>query len=533
MAGAKETPRQKMIGMMYLVLTAMLALQVSSALLEKFILLNSSLESSTGEANRINQSTIESIRSTVEKSGNRAADLAVVKQADEVRQLTTAVFNQIEAIKQQIITEAGGGLDEQGNIKTPNEETKVGAIMIGTGKKGKAYELKQQLDQYIQKLQQYNPGVKIGSLALDANDDPVASRSKDQRNKDFAELTFEQTPVPAALASLSLRQADVRRLEGQTLDYLATKVGAQDVKFDKIMAMLSMESKVVVAGTKFKGQMFLAASSSGITPRMSLSGAPVRIQDGRGLIEFTAQGGAYDKNGLARRVLTGSITYTTPAGENKTVTMNQEYFVAKPSYEIESGSMPPLYLNCANKLSVQSPQLGALWNPSFSADGASVITSGEKGKITVVPTYKQVTLKVSNGGSLLGTNPFRVNTVPRPTLEYFVGGSRIGGDPRGVSASSARSIRVNAVPDESFKNYSPDDANFRVTGIKVSLARGTRRVMAPIQLGSGGGSIAALAAEAQPGDKLVIEIDGVQRRNFKGDIIDVPMGSTLQNVSLY
>ena len=54
MAGVKETPRQKMIGMMYLVLTAMLALQVSSATIEKFILLNNSLELSSGAANKIN-----------------------------------------------------------------------------------------------------------------------------------------------------------------------------------------------------------------------------------------------------------------------------------------------------------------------------------------------------------------------------------------------------------------------------------------------------------------------------------------------
>ena len=59
MAGTKETPRQKMIGMMYLVLTALLALQVTSAILEKFVLLNNSLEQSTGAANKVNQYTFE------------------------------------------------------------------------------------------------------------------------------------------------------------------------------------------------------------------------------------------------------------------------------------------------------------------------------------------------------------------------------------------------------------------------------------------------------------------------------------------
>ncbi|GAB3640871.1 type IX secretion system motor protein PorM/GldM [Spirosoma arcticum] len=522
MAGTKETPRQKMIGMMYLVLTALLALQVTSAILEKFVLLNNSLEQSTGSANRVNQSTLDNIRETVAKSGNRANDLAIVKQADDVRKQTADIIGEIDGLKQRIIAEAGGGLDEAGAIRNLSEEEKVAQIMIGSARNGQAYSLKGKLDNYITGLSKYSPA-KYSSLALDGKDDPVMSRSPDQRTKDFGELNFAQTPVPAALAVLTQRQSDVRRIEGEVLNLLASKVGAQDVKFDKILAMLSMESKVVVAGTKFKGQMFLAASSSGIQPRMSLNGGPVRIQDGQGIIEFTAQGGAYDKNGLARRTLNGSISYQQPNGENKTVSFNQEYFVAKPSYEIESGSFPPLYLGCANKLSVQSPQLGALWNPSFSADGAQVLSSGEKGKITIVPSAARVVLNVSNAGSLLGKNDFKVNRVPKPTLEIYAGGSKVD-ERRGMSASAVRSVRVNAIADESFRNYSPDDANFRVSGITISLARGSRRVGSPIALGPGGGSIGSLAAEAQPGDRYVVEVEGVERRNFQGKTSDVPMG---------
>ncbi|GAB3785654.1 gliding motility protein GldM [Spirosoma horti] len=528
MAGTKETPRQKMIGMMYLVLTALLALQVTSAILEKFVLINNSLEQSTGAVSKVNQSTFDNIRATVEKSGNRAADLAIVKQADEVRKLTADMSGELDKLKDQIVTESGGR-DESGNIKNLSEEESVAQLMIGTNRNGAAFKLKDQLNKYTENLSRLS-GNKYAPMALDGKDDPIASLSPDQKRKDFAELNFAQTPVPAALAVLSQKQADVRRLEGEVLDVLASKVGAQDVKFDKIIAMLSMDSKVVVAGTKFKGQMFLAASSSGIQPRMSLNGGAVRVQDGQGLIEFTAQGGAYDKNGLARRTLTGSIAYQTAAGL-KTVPLSAEYYVAKPSYQVETGTMPPLYLGCANKLSIQSPQLGALWNPSFSADGAAVIQSGEKGKITVVPSSASVSLNVSNSGSLLGTERFRVNKVPRPTIEVFVGGTNTN-DPRGVPVSSARSIRIQAVADPSFAAYSPDDAKFRTTGATVSLVRGTKRVTF-VTIGAGGGSIASLAAEAQPGDRLVVQVEGVQRQNFRGEVSDVPMGNLLRQVSLY
>ena len=529
MAGGKETPRQKMIGMMYLVLTALLALQVTSAILEKFVLLNNSLELSTGAASKVNEQTVNNIRGTVEKAGNRPADVAVIRQAEEVRKMTADAISTIDKLKDQLVT-AGGGRDESGNIKNLSEEEKVAQLMIGTSRNGEAFKLKEQLNQYIANLGKYSPN-KFSPLAMDGKDDPISSRSPEQRGKDFAELNFAQTPVPAALAVLSQKQTDIRRIEGEVLDYLATKVGAQDVKFDKIYAMLSMDSKVVVAGTKFKAEMFLAASSSGLQPRMSLSGGSVRMADGKGIIEFTAQGGAYNSEGLARRVLTGNISYNTPAG-TKTAPLTAEYFVAKPSYQIETGTLPPLYLGCANKLNIVSPSLGALWNPSITGNGADVLSGGGKGKVTVVPNSANVSINVSNGGNLLGTERFRVSRVPKPTIEIYAGGSKAD-LARGMPVGSVRSIRVQAVADESFKNFSPDDANFRVSGISVSLARGTRRVAAPMTLPAGGGSLGAMAGDAQPGDRYIVVVETVQRRNFRGDISDVNMGNSTYTIPLY
>jgi gliding motility-associated protein GldM len=530
MAGGKETPRQKMIGMMYLVLTAMLALQVSSAIIEKFILLNNSLELSSGAANKINQETVLKIKAAVEKAGNRSADVAVIKQAEEVRKVTADITNEINTLKQQIINEAGSGLNEEGGIKNPQEESKVGQLMIATGKKGRAYGLQQRLNGYTAQMNQLSPN-KFQMLAMDGREDPSVKGNREQRNKDFAELNFESTPVAAALAVLSQKQTDIRRMEGEVLNYLASKVGAADVKFDRVLAMVSADAKTVVAGTKFKGQMFIAASASGITPRMSLNGSPVKVENGIGLIEFTAQGGGYNAEGIVKRELQARITIPTPSGRDTTYTMNQEYFVVKPTYQIETGTLPPLYLGCANKLSIQSPALGALWAPSFSTDGGEIIQSGQKGKFTIVPSRAQLNITVSNGGNVLGSEPFRVNKVPKPSLEVRVNGAAFD-ERRGAPASGTRSIQVVAIPDESFKNFSPEDAKFRVSEVEVSLARGTRRING-VTLRGGGGSISSLAQQAQPGDRYVITILKVERQNFKGAINEVEMGTQNRTVTLY
>lgn len=530
MAGGKETPRQKMIGMMYLVLTAMLALQVSSAIIEKFLLLNNSLQLSSGAADRINQETLLKIKAAVDKSGNRAADVAVIKEAEQVRKITSDINNQLNALKDEIITKAGGGINEEGGIKNPQEESKVGELMIGTGKRGKAYELKTTLNAYVANLNKVSPN-QFKDLAVDGRQDDLAKNNKDQRNKDFAELNFESTPVAAALAVLSQKQTDIRRMEGEVLNYLASKVGAADIKFDRVLAMVSADAKTVVAGTKFKGQMFIAASASGITPRMSLNGSPVKVENGVGLIEFTAQGGGYNAEGLAKRELKGQITIPTPSGKDTTYTMTQEYFVVKPSYQIETGTLPPLYLGCANKLSIQSPALGPLWAPSFSTDGGEIINSGQKGKFTIVPSKSSLNITVSNAGNVLGSEPFKVNRVPKPSLEVRVNGAAYD-ERRGAPASGARSIQVIAVPDESFKNFSPEDAKFRVSQVEISLARGNRRI-GGVQLNGGGGSISSLAQQAQPGDRYVISVMKVERQNFKGAVSEVEMGNQIRQVSLY
>ncbi|MET7256487.1 gliding motility protein GldM [Dyadobacter fermentans] len=530
MAGGKETPRQKMIGMMYLVLTAMLALQVSSAIIEKFLLLNNSLQLSSGAANRINQETILKIKAAVEKSGNRAADVAVIKEAEQVRKLSTDMANELNALKDEIIKDAGSGYNEEGAIKNPQEETKVAELMIGVRKNGKAYALKQKLNAFTSALNKFSPN-QFKMLAQDGREDDLAKNNKDQRNKDFAELNFESTPVAAALAVLSQKQTDVRRMEGEVLNYLATKVGAADIKFDRVLAMVSADAKTVVAGTKFKGQMFIAASASGITPRMSLNGSPVKVENGVGMIEFTAQGGGYNAEGIVKKELRGQITIPTPSGKDTTYNMVQEYFVVKPSYQIETGTLPPLYLGCANKLSIQSPALGALWAPSFSTDGGEIINSGQKGKFTIVPSKSSLNITVSNAGNVLGSEPFKVNRVPKPSLEVRVNGAAYD-ERRGAPASGARSIQVIAVPDESFKNFSPEDAKFRVSQVEISLARGNRRI-GGVQLNGGGGSISTLAQQAQPGDRYVISVMKVERQNFKGAVSEVEMGNQIRQVSLY
>ena len=107
MAGG-ESPRQKMINMMYIVLIAMLALNVDTKVLKKFIMINDSFESTNSEKVIDNSRKIESIKSAVEDSGNRDEDVAVMKLSESVREKSSDLVNFMGDIKNTIIEETGG-----------------------------------------------------------------------------------------------------------------------------------------------------------------------------------------------------------------------------------------------------------------------------------------------------------------------------------------------------------------------------------------------------------------------------------------
>lgn len=521
MAGAKETPRQKLIGMMYLVLTALLALQVSSEIINKFDLMNKSLEKSANEAAGENQKRITSMQEAVSKQGNRAEDIAVLKQAQEVKAKSAETLAYLESVKKQMIDRTG--LKEDGTYQNPSAETEMEELLIGPKKNGKGYEVREKLiafTNYLSSVTKEN----LPSLALDAKDVPALAKDPAQKNKDFAELNFAQTPMVASLAVLSQKQNEVARYETAVLEKLASKVGATQLRFDKIVAMVRPEANVVAAGTKYKAEMFIAASSSGVTPTMKYNDSSIPVANGMGKVEFTAQGGAFDKEGKMKRTWNGSITIRTPSGKDSTFKVVQEYTVIKPVIQVQSAAVQALYANCGNELNFSVPALGAEYRPSFSASGASTIPGSKVGDVTIIPTGTEVAVSVSSGGNMIGTEKFKVRPVPRPSVRPFSGGRELNSK-LGLDAPYPTSLEIRAVAEEGFAALLPKDARFKVTETEVFLIRGKRPVGGAVR-GDDRIAIGGLISQARPGDRLYIEIKGVKRMNFKGQLINTQVSGS-------
>lgn len=528
MAGGKETPRQKMVGMMYLVLTALLALQVSSSVLEKFIFINKSLERQVVEYNQKNVEKVEAIKKTVGEAGSRAEDVKVLHLAEAVRKQTEEVLAYMKALKDEIVEKTGGIDPESGVMVGAKDEETVANIMIN---QGKGDELKDKLNGYAQFLIKETGDKSFTPIALDGKDNEVFKDDPNQNSKDFTHLTFESSPAAAGLASISQMETEVLAYEARAMEDLARKVGAEDIKFDKVVPMVLPESKVVAAGAKYMADMFIAASSSGVTPTMKYDGKDIKVENGMGKVEFTATPGNYDANGNVKKTFLAEIKVKLPGGRDTTYSNQIEYIVAKPVVQILSQAVSALYLNCGNELNIQVPALGAAYNPDFTATGAAVVKGASKGLVTLIPSAGQVKLNITNSGNAISTETFQVKKIPKPEIRVTMNGKEVN-EKAGEPINRLRQLEIKAVPDESFASLLPKDARYKVTEIEVTLARGPRPVAPPKKLSTEVINLSDWASLAKPGDRIVIEIKGVKRRNFRDTEESVNIGTVIKQIPL-
>ena len=512
MAGGKETPRQKMIGMMYLVLTALLALQVSNAVLEKFAIINETLNGLIREGDKKSDSILQSI---IKDAGESTTPNVVTakENAQKVRELTKKTIAAIEELKKTMMKKSG--TDKVDDKLINDHSSKVATMMIDAkGVEGKAYE--KLLNDYVNQVNQLSKiEPPLSKIAKAPKDIPVFASDKDHVRKSFLEFTFENTPVIAALASVTQHETEVLEHEARALDKLSADAGASRIQLDKFIPMVRAKSSTVAAGAKYEAEMFLTGSSTALSSEFFKDGAKLPIIEDKsgvkmGKVEFTAQGGGYDALGIAKKSFKAKITVKGQDFEDLI-----EYYVAQPIIRVTTGNAPTLYMNCGNTVNIEVPALGSNYNPSFSAASAEIIKGAKAGMVTIIPKQRKISVSVSNAGTKLGDQSFDVKNIPEPKYIAYVGSNPV--DLRtGIKANQLGNLTIKAVPEENFKQEVPKDARYRIKKADIALGRGTASVQS-LRGTNENPDLRAWIGQARPGDKIVIEIKDVSRRNFKDE----------------
>jgi gliding motility-associated protein GldM len=526
MAGGKETPRQRMIGMMYLVLTALLALQVSNQILQKFVLLNDGLERTSSNFIQKNEFSIDIIASTVEQQGNNERDLPKVDAARQIRTQSREIVNYLEGIKRDVI-EQSNALNDEGNFRTSAlKNVEIPGNIFNNNRVG--YEMQDRLNGFSTEVNGIlsNLGISssFGDIAKDANEIELFKNDREVNYKDYVNLNYVKSPVGAVLAIISQHQNEVLNIESEALTLITNSLGSFIFQADKLMARVAASSNVVAAGTKFEADLFIASASSGAELRMTADGRSVPVVDGFGKIEFpVAPASSYDDRGLARRTLRGEIIVPI-GGVDSLISVDYEYYVAQPLIKVSSVVVNQLYAECANDLNIDVPALGNSYAPEFAVSGGQAIKGQRAGDVTIIPGRSgKVNIGVSSGGNRIGSVEYDIRPVPAPTIVPYNGDTPIDLQSP-FPFPGPRSLQIRAVPEPTFAQTMARDSNFEVTAGEVRLVRNDVP-RASVRISGRNVSTSSLLAEAQAGDKLVVIVNEVTRTNFQGNKIANPFNA--------
>jgi gliding motility-associated protein GldM len=252
-----ETPRQKMISMMYLVYTALLALNVSVQILDGYELVQDSLKSSITIASNRNNSLAAQFEALAAQ--NPAKTKQWKDQSAQVAQQSDALCNQIDEIKKEIITKIGGDDMDLKNMNVSkagrgdlNISSQVG-IVEGKGKK-----LNAAIGQYSSYIQSVvaKDAKRAENIKQTFNTETVTI---DGQKKTWESRVFEDMPAIATLTLLTKVQNDIRNTEAEVAQYLIGQVDAGDFRVNKIQAIAVPTTSYVLRGGKYEAQIILAA----------------------------------------------------------------------------------------------------------------------------------------------------------------------------------------------------------------------------------------------------------------------------------
>ena len=442
--GAKncpETPRQKMINMMYIVLTAMLALNVSSEVLEAFKLVNSSLIHTLNAVDLKNQQIYSSFEQAYTENPAKVQEWK--QKADEVKIKSKELNQYITKLKEDLVIYSGSDIVNKDNPFDPTRfnivsekgdtlEIKKEDDLNGTSefmiKQKNAFELKEKITAYkndlIELLGDEDEDIKETVLNALETLDPSEVRSGSDK-KTWESVHFENTPIAAILTVLAKIQIDVKNSEANVLNYLFSQIDAGSFKFNKLGARVIANSNIVFQGEPYEAEVFLAAEDTTQQPEIFINGRPAEVSDGKAIYKVsTAEPGVFKWSGL--------IKYKTPDGIFKDYSFEQTYQVTKPGITMSATRMNVFYRGLDNPFDIASgiPKEDLeieLQNGKYTKSGDIWLIRptelDEQGTRTKVSVYANI-----NGvKKLIGTTNWRVKPVPPPIAQV---GGKSGGDIR-------------------------------------------------------------------------------------------------------
>lgn len=483
MGHGKETPRQKMIGMMYLVLTALLALNVSKDVLDAFVLVDRGLTTTTENFASKNDVIYREFGKKYAENPVKVKDWK--DKADEVKKRADEVVNYINELKLDIVRTAEGKTPKSivegkiiGDLIGNKQTTDVPAqIMIKSDGTGKANDLRKSIEDLrsymLTLIAEKDIGVRASiETSLNTSNPPPKGGS----TPTWQTENFQGIPLIAVLTLMSKMQADVRNAEADVITYLYNQIDAGSFAFNKLEATVIPNSNYILRGNEYEARVFIAAFDTTQAPEIFI-GRYQKIEKDDGSLDYQMVGdyktlqvepgsgqGIYNirPQALGYQKWGGLIRLRAPDGSYISRPFEQEYQVAEPALVVSPTKMNVFYIGVDNPVEISVPGVPPdQLTVTISGNNAIKRVSGTNYVVnprTPGDANIAVTANVDGQRRNMGSKPFRVRRLPDPV--GTVAGREGGNIDKNV-------LLAQAVVLAELKNFE-FDARFNITSFTLS-----------------------------------------------------------------
>ena len=501
-----KEPRQLMINVMYIVLTALLALNVSAAVFNAFEMVEKGLNKANASLDEANATLPETIK---ERASKKSEYKKYADRAPLAHQYSKEFSDYVEAILDTLVDAAG---NKDGKIDA-GDSIVLNGIKVLKGKRDydattrimaegpKGMELHDKINEYKQKflslIDTVDQAEFAGKIPLEIDDE--AWRHDITPRKNWADFTFNHMPLMSTLPIFRKFQNDAKSSESAVLNYLLKKVGGEDIVLDNFMVVSSPKKTYVIKGEKFETDIFLSAAASdkvntGID--IYVNGRKAPMKDGIAHLVIPA-------STTGKKTYKATIKVTNPVTkEVKEYSKQFEYEVGERSVAISPIKMNVFYIGVDNPVEVSASGISSnAMKVSMSGAGGGTITKNADGTYNVRvtrPTKKGefTYVNVSAPGIEPAKKEFRVKRIPDPVAKL---GRKMSG---GISSGEFK-LNKGIIPTLNNFDF---DAKCNIVGYR--LVRSPRRddpKVAENRGGRYGPKAQALVNAAKPGDRYFFE----------------------------
>lgn len=437
MGHGKETPRQQMIGLMYLFLTCMLALNVSKDVLDSFVLVTESLTKTVDNYKTKNQKVYDEFEKQLTINENKVRPWK--DKADAFKALTDSLYNQIEGYKKGFITLAEGSnvvnviKDDRYVLDSLNSKDNIdfGGQYFIMEKRGEA--LKAKMEEYRTSALSLIPESEVSIIDNILTTLNTESHTDGEGTIHTWEMrTFEHIPVVADIVMLEKLKTDIKNVETDVINYLFSQISAGDFKFNALSATVIPNSSYVMRGNEYTATVFLAAFDSTQAPEILVGSYKKNGPEDYEMVgayetlTVTKGKGVYKKvaSSLGERKWGGLIRVPRPDGTVSSYPFEEAYQVAEPSLVISPTKMNVFYYGIENPVAISVPGIPSdKLRVSLPEGGATIKKSGSG--YEVKPTKRSGTVNVSVSAEIdgkqknMGSMLFRIKTIPEPKAKVM------------------------------------------------------------------------------------------------------------------